>query len=180
MRKTFPKILLGLLVLFIGLQFIRSDQTNPATDPSLSLFSVAAPDARVREILERSCFDCHSNQTVWPWYSQIAPFSWTVSHDVEEGREHLNFSTWAELPVDEKIHKLEELCEEIEAGKMPMGNYLLLHPDGDLSNEEKILLCQWTARERADLSGSAPAGESKEAAKSADEQKENLEKDRKR
>ena len=153
MRKTFSKILLGLLVLFIGIQFIRPDRSNPATDPSLSLAAVSAPDVRVTDILQRSCYDCHSNESRWPWYSQIAPISWTVAHDVEEGREHLNFSTWGNYPVDEKLHLLEELCEEIEKGKMPMGNYLLVHPDADLSEEEKVLLCQWAAKETAALGG---------------------------
>ena len=161
MRKTFSRILLGLLVLFIGIQFIRPDQSNPVADPSLSLAAVSAPDARVKEILQRSCYDCHSNESRWPWYSQVAPISWTVAHDVEEGREHLNFSTWGQYPPDERIHLLEEICEEIEKGKMPMGNYLLMHPEADLTDEETILLCQWTAKETAALGGKAEAdGES--------------------
>lgn len=161
MRKTFPKILLGLLVLFIGIQLIRPEQSNPTSDPALSIAAVASPDARITGILQRSCYDCHSNESRWPWYSQIAPVSWTVAHDVEEGREHLNFSTWGSYSNEDKLHLLDELCEEIEKGKMPMGNYLMMHPEADLTEEEQMILCQWTVRERTRLGGAADSDGSK-------------------
>ena len=157
MRKTFPRILLVLFLIFIGIQLVRPERTNPAADPKLSIASAAAvvPDERVTSVLERSCFDCHSNQTRWPWYSQVAPISWTVANDVEEGRDHLNFSTWGSYSTEDKLHALKDLCEEVTEGKMPPGNYLMTHGDADLSEVEREFLCQWANQERARLGGSA-------------------------
>jgi hypothetical protein len=165
MRKPLPRILLFLLVLFLGLQVIRPEMTNPASDPKLFIGSAAAaaPDSRVMATLERSCFDCHSNQSRWPWYTRIAPLSWTVAHDVEEGREHLNFSTWGSYSAEEKQDLLEELCEEVEKGHMPPGNYLLVHGEADLSEADKEILCRWASEERARVGGGAsPSTEEEE------------------
>jgi hypothetical protein len=160
MRKTFPRILLALLILFIGIQFVRPEQTNPASDPKLSIASAAAvaPDERVLGIINRSCFDCHSNQTRWPWYSKVAPLSWTVAHDVEEGRGKMNFSLWGSYSTEDKLHALKDLCEEVTEGKMPPGNYLIAHGDADLSDAERDLLCAWANQERVRL-GASPTGE---------------------
>jgi hypothetical protein len=85
--------------------------------------------------------NCHSHQTVWPWYSAIAPASWLVAHDVAEGREHLNLSDWARVPVEKRAHKLEEVCEETRKGHMPPRLYLMLHPEAKLSEQDSKLLC---------------------------------------
>ena len=97
----------------------------------------------VNAVLRRSCYDCHSNETVWPWYSQIAPVSWLVARDVNDGRKHLNFSVWESYDEKRKAKKLTEIGEEVGEGEMPMAIYLPAHPDAKLSEAEKTLLVEW-------------------------------------
>ena len=123
--------LLGLLILFIIIQFIPygRDHTNPAV--------VAEPawdSAVTRDLAVRACFDCHSNETEWAWYSNIAPVSWLVQQHVDEGREELNFSEW-HLPQE-----ADEAAETVREGSMPTRDYLLLHPEARLSDEELMML----------------------------------------
>jgi mono/diheme cytochrome c family protein len=86
---------------------------------------------QTRELAQRACFDCHSNETKWPWYSNVAPISWLVQHDVDEGRHEMNFSEW-----DKPQHEAHEAAEVIEEGEMPMAIYLPLHPEAKLTPEE--------------------------------------------
>ena len=92
---------------------------------------------QTRELAQRACFDCHSNETVWPWYSNVAPVSWLVQHDVDEGRQRLNFSEWGRGGEGEET---EELYEVIVENKMPMPNYLITHPEARLTDGEKAAL----------------------------------------
>jgi hypothetical protein len=105
---------------------------------------------QTRAIAKRACFDCHSNETAWPWYSNIAPVSWLIYRDVSLGREHFNFSEWDVHPTlpehegegEEHQHSADVIREVLEAGKMPPAPYLLLHPEARLSGEEKQILIQ--------------------------------------
>ncbi|MCB8945661.1 MAG: heme-binding domain-containing protein [Ardenticatenaceae bacterium] len=94
---------------------------------------------QTRELADRACFDCHSNETVWPWYSHVAPVSWLVQHDTDEGREHLNFSTWNE---GGKGREPDEAMEVIAEGEMPPPVYLITHPEARLTAVEKEALMQ--------------------------------------
>ena len=134
---TLKRILLALVILFIAIQFIPVERSNPAESAPLDVPSAIAP------ILKSSCFDCHSNQTVWPWYSKVAPVSWVIADHVEDGRRHLNFSTWYEYSPKKQLKKLDELAEEVEEGKMPMEQYLYLHSEAKLSAEQKEKLVNW-------------------------------------
>jgi len=91
-------ITLGALLL--GMQLYRPERTNPVSDPALSFQEVEKPPAELTALLNRACMNCHSHQTAWPWYSNVAPASWLVASDVAEGREHLNFSEWGKLPQE--------------------------------------------------------------------------------
>ena len=129
------KILLGLIVLFVVIQFIPygKDHTNPPV--------VAEPQwdsPQTRALFMRACGDCHSNETKWPWYSNVAPISWSVAHHVEEGREHFNVSMWGA----QKKNKADEAAEEVEEGEMPLKSYLLAHPEARLSDAEKEALIE--------------------------------------
>jgi hypothetical protein len=97
---------------------------------------------QTRELAARTCFDCHSNQVVWPWYSNIAPVSWLVQRHVDEGREHLNFSDWNQSHAEHghEEHESEELGESVLEGEMPPANYLLNHPEAKLTNDERAAL----------------------------------------
>jgi hypothetical protein len=132
-----------LIALGAGIQFIRPDRTNPSVDPSLDFIYVAAPPAEIRGILQRSCYDCHSHQTRWPWYSAVAPASWLVAGDVSDGRSHLNLSEWGSYPRGRRIARLESIMAEVDKGEMPPSSYLFLHRGAALSSEEKEVLLSW-------------------------------------
>lgn len=139
--RPLPRVLLVLVILFIAIQVIRPDKTNPPVEADM--INELSPPPIVAAALQRACYDCHSHETQWPWYSAIAPVSWLVAHDVDEAREHLNFSKWASYTLPVAIHKLEEATEEVEEGKMPLLKYRLLHPESRLSEDEKDAFLRW-------------------------------------
>lgn len=142
--KKLLKITAILIVLtFAVLQFFRPDHTNP---PIVMADSLQAP-ADVHAVLSRSCNDCHSNNTVYPWYSNVSPFSWFLADHIEHGRSELNFSIWNTYSPDKKLRKLEEICEQVESGFMPLPSYLWIHRDAALNEDEAKMLCDWTAAE---------------------------------
>ena len=140
--------LLVLSILFIGAQAIRPDKTNPTVVTADTMPARLHVPPGVETVLRRACYDCHSHQTQWPWYSHIAPASWLLIDHVNDGRRHLNFSAWAQYDAKKAGRKLEEICEEIEAGAMPLRSYLALHPRARLSAQEVQALCDWANEER--------------------------------
>ena len=149
--KWLKRVALAILILFVVAQFVRPNMTNPQVDESRTLQARAQIKPEVYAIMERSCNDCHSNKTTWPWYSQIAPGSWYLSRHVEQGRRELNISDWARYDTRRATHKLEAICDEVKSGEMPMKSYLLLHPSASLSEDDKKALCDWTNEERTRL-----------------------------
>lgn len=129
---------LGLVVMLVLAQFIPVGRTNPPVGEELQ----APPE--VMAVLRQSCYDCHSNETVWPAYSRVAPISWLVAHDVNEGRDAANYSEWGELSGDDKVELLEETWEEVEKGKMPPKKYTFIHQDARLSYSDRATLREWT------------------------------------
>jgi len=128
-----------LIVAFIGIQFVHIDRTNP---PITGEIEAPAP---VKEILRRSCYDCHSNETVWPWYSYIAPASWLLESDVNEGRKELNFSEWNGYDEKRKLKKIKEIWEEVNEGEMPEWDYVIMHSEAGLSDADTQIIREWTA-----------------------------------
>ena len=141
--KLVSKVLLGFGALLVLIQLVRPSQTNP---PSTG--TIQAP-AEVITLLERACYDCHSNETKWPWYSQVAPVSWLVSRDVNDARKHLNFSEWENYEAGRKLKKLEELVEEVGEGEMPLAIYVPLHPEAKLTAADRSVLVEWAKRKGA-------------------------------
>ena len=139
-KKTVLKIIVALLVV---IQFFRIDKTTTPIDESKDFVSVTNPPAQIATIIKTSCYDCHSNQTNYPWYTNIAPVSWWIGHHIEEGREHLDFSNWGDYSKKKADHKLEEFYEEVEEGEMPLSSYTRLHGEAALSEEDKVLLIAW-------------------------------------
>lgn len=131
----------GLVLALIVMQLFRPERTNPASDPSASFEAVVKPPKEVTSSLKRACHDCHSNQTAWPWYSNIAPVSWLIASDVNEGRAHLNFSNWTQAGAEGENPDVEDLCSEVREGKMPLPGYRLLHPQAKLSGQELAGVC---------------------------------------
>ncbi|MCB9848978.1 MAG: heme-binding domain-containing protein [Phycisphaeraceae bacterium] len=131
-------IVVGVLLLVaVGIQFRPVNRSNPPVT-----MVVDAPP-QVMSILKRSCFDCHSNETVWPWYSYVAPVSWLVADDVEEGREHVNFSAWDGYDAEDRADLIGECWKEVSRGKMPLKKYLRMHPDAALSQEDLVAIAEW-------------------------------------
>ncbi len=139
-------LLLGLAVVFVLANLVPVSRTNPPVEQE-----VDAPPA-ARAVLERSCYDCHSHATRWPWYAWVAPASWLLAYDVTEAREHLNFSTWGRYDREERAENLEEIAEVLEEGEMPPWFYLPLHPDARLSDAELAAVRAWTG------AGDGPGG----------------------
>ena len=134
--------LMMVLLVLVAIQFIPVEQTNPRVVGEIEVPSDVA------DVLRTSCYDCHSNETIWPVYAKVAPFSWLMSRDVRIGREELNFSEWSEASDRRKDIKLEQIEDEVTEGKMPLWFYLPLHPDARLSDEEKALIVEWSRAER--------------------------------
>jgi hypothetical protein len=153
--KVVGKILKWLLIIvgvvFLGAQFKRPPRTNPPVDQTQTLEAHTQMTPQVGAVLSRSCNDCHSNNTTWPWYTNVAPVSWFIADHVEDGRRHLNFSEWGKGDERRKRKKLEEICEEVRDGAMPLSSYTPLHPQAKLTPEDIKTLCDWTEAERARL-----------------------------
>ena len=130
-------IVVVIVVLLIGIQFVPVSKTNPPVTGEIK-----APE-NVMQILRTSCYDCHSNEVKWPWYSNVAPASWLVVYDVNEAREHMNFSEWQSYSAEDKAEDIEESWEEIEEGEMPLWYYLILHSEAELSDEDKETIKNW-------------------------------------
>ena len=128
---------LAFCVAFIAIQLVPVSRTNPPVQGDLN----ASPE--VASVLRRACYDCHSNETVWPWYSRLAPVSWVIAHDVNEGRAELNFSTWNQLSVDKQAKAMKESWKEVAEGEMPTWYYVILHPEARLSAKDRSLLQAW-------------------------------------
>ncbi|MFT3868825.1 MAG: heme-binding domain-containing protein [Nibricoccus sp.] len=143
------KVLIGLLVLFLAIQLLR-----PAKDQGLppgpnDLIVRTDPDPGIKQLLVNTCYDCHSNQTRYPWYTEVQPFGWWIAHHVKEGKSHLNFSTLGELSPKRAAQKLEQCADEVSEGEMPLASYKLAHPAARLTPAQRKLLSNWFGIERA-------------------------------
>ena len=130
-------IFIVVIILLIAIQFVPVNKTNPPVTGEIK-----APE-NVMQILRTSCYDCHSNEVKWPWYSNIAPASWLVAYDVNEAREHMNFSEWQSYSAEDKADDIEEIWEEVQEGEMPLWYYLILHSEAELSENDKVILKDW-------------------------------------
>lgn len=144
-------ILLGLLAILIIIQFFRIDKSTPKFDSSNDFMALESPPENVSEILTNACYDCHSYETKFPWYSEVAPFSWWLAHHIDEGREHLNLSLWGEYPAKRKRHKLKDMIEEVDEGEMPLNSYTWAHRDAKLTEDEKHELIGWLEEVQAGM-----------------------------
>jgi hypothetical protein len=159
-RRTILRlVLLLVLVILVVDRLAGPARSNPPVDPAQRLEAVAAPPERVRATLRRACYDCHSNETRWPWYARVPPASWLVARDVNEGRGEVNFSGWGGYTAARQARKLQEACELVEKGEMPLGIYLAVHREARLAPGDVREICEWAAAEARRL---APAGAARE------------------
>jgi len=141
MKKKLKWVVGGLIVLFGLLQFTNPARTNPPVVQDL--MATNAPPPQVVASLRAACYDCHSNETKWPWYSRIAPASWLVVWDVDEGRRHLNLSDWPANDLTRAAKRLDRMSEEIDYHQMPPGKYTIIHTDARLTDSQRKELTGW-------------------------------------
>ena len=153
------KVLIVLLVAFVIIQFFPIDKTNPPVNKSTDFLVIKRTPENVAKLIKTSCYDCHSNETKYPWYSNLQPFGWFLKSHIEEGRKHLNFSNFATYTPDRQAHKLSEAAEEVEGGDMPLSSYTIVHTDANLSAEQKVLMVNYFREIENDtrLSNNLPA-----------------------
>jgi hypothetical protein len=147
-KSLLTKILIAFGVLAVLIQLYRPSRENPVTDPSLAAPAHLGIPPRVAATLRTSCYDCHSNESVWPWYSAIAPASWLVARDVTQGRKRLNFSEWGNYPQSRQVSLLGDIAEEVSKEEMPYPPYLILHPEARLSKAGRDSLVVWANDEQ--------------------------------
>jgi hypothetical protein len=148
LRKVLKWIAVAVALVFVGAQFVPVGMSNPPFDRSRSLEARLRVTPEVSAILARSCNDCHTQQTRYPWYSKVAPFSWLLADHIREGRDHLNFSNWASYDAEEQDLLLQNVCRITKRGAMPIKSYLYIHRDAKLSEADVQTLCNWTNAER--------------------------------
>lgn len=142
------KIAIGCIILLVIIQFIRIDKTNPEVVIENDFIVQTNPPEHIQTILKTSCYDCHSNESTYPWYTNVAPISWWVKQHINEAREELNFSEWGTFKEKRKKHKLEEGAEMIEESEMPLPSYLISHSEAKLTTEQKNELIAWFKAEK--------------------------------
>ncbi len=134
---TLKQLFLVTLLILVGVQFVPVERTNPPVE------SPKVGPQPVMDLFRRACFDCHSNETIWPRYAKVAPFSWLVARDVNRGREKLNFSTWNRLSLHDQETVRAEIWKKVKSGDMPPPFYMLGHPEGLVTTDHHQILRAW-------------------------------------
>uniref|UniRef100_UPI004049E496 heme-binding domain-containing protein n=1 Tax=Flavobacterium sp. TaxID=239 RepID=UPI004049E496 len=137
------KILIGLLVVLVAIQFFQIDKTNPVADEKLDFLVMNNTSPEIASQIKASCYDCHSNQSTYPAYTNVQPIGWFVKNHIEEGKEHLNFSEFGSYTAKKQAHKLEESYELIEEAEMPLSSYTIIHKEAVLDATQKTALINY-------------------------------------
>jgi len=144
LKKWLPRTALGAAVVLLALQATNPARTNPPVTPGADLCATNPPPAAVVTLLHNACYDCHSYETTWPWYAHIAPASWLVADDVNEGRKHLNFSQWPQGDPAKAAKTLDRINEVIDYKEMPPAKYTVIHTNARLTESQRQLLLDWS------------------------------------
>jgi len=145
MKKRSARLAILALVVVLAVQFVPVAEINPPAEGNVEI----SPE--LKAVLRRACYDCHSNETVWPWYSRVAPVSWLIVRDVTKGRAELNFSAWSQYNTRRRARKLKEIRQQIEKGKMPQWYYVAVHSNARLSATDRELVLQWVGLDASGL-----------------------------
>lgn len=159
MKKIIKNILLLLLVAFVIIQFIHppkniADASTLMTNDISKVYVV--PDS-VRQILKTSCYDCHSNNTTYPWYSKIQPVAWWLNDHIEEGKKEINFSEFATYRIGRQYKKMDEILKQVKEDEMPLSSYTLIHKNAILTQNQKATISNWAASVRDTIKANNPA-----------------------
>lgn len=146
--KIVKKVALALLVVFVALQFYRPEKNQAQGNHTAFFITQSNPSTEVKLILQESCYDCHSNNTKYPWYNNLAPVSYWLSNHIKDGKKHLNFSDWKNYSDKKKDHKLEEVVEMLEADEMPLKEYTWTHEKARLTEVQQNAVIAWAKKTR--------------------------------
>jgi len=149
--KWRKKLFLALLVVLVVIQFIQPARNKSSEILSTDLAKTIDVPGNVQGPLKTACYDCHSNNTNYPWYSRIQPFGWLLAGHIKKGKADLNFSEFGSYSVRVQISKLNEIANSIKDGTMPLNSYTIIHKKAQLSKEDKVLLIDWAARTKDGL-----------------------------
>ena len=156
-KKILKRTFQILLVAFIVIQFFHPAKNQAEGISNNDITKLYAVPADVQTILKTSCYDCHSNNTAYPWYNNIQPVAWFLDDHVKEGKKHLNFSEFATYRIGKQYKKLEEVNGEVKDGEMPLDNYLWIHRDAALNDQQKLTLANWVNAVRDSIKANYPA-----------------------
>lgn len=145
------KISVILLVAFILIQFFPIDKNNPAPTPQMDFLTIKNTPETTAKLIRNGCYDCHSNETKYLWYSNVQPIAWFLQDHIEEGRKELNFSTFATYEPKRQAHKLAEAIEQIEKGEMPLDSYIIAHSEAKFSEAQKQEVIQYLKLVESDI-----------------------------
>ena len=145
-KKIWRRILAGAVLVFLGMQFFNPSLKNPPVVPGHDLVATNPPPPEVAALLHEACYDCHSNETRWPWYAHVAPVSWWIVSHMKEGRDNLNFSEWPHNDANAAGDELGSIGHQVQTHKMPLPSYtwLGLHPEARLTEEQRGRILKWT------------------------------------
>jgi hypothetical protein len=154
--KLWKKIVLALAVVFVILQFIRPEKNvgNSSTHNIAQQFTIPPG---VQTILQRSCYNCHSNNTVYPWYEEVEPVGWFLAKHIRDGKRGLNFDEYTTYRLMKQYRRFQDIIDKIEGDEMPLPSYLLIHTDAKLSKSQKDELIQWCTAMRDSMKAKFPA-----------------------
>jgi hypothetical protein len=152
MSRRLKQAAVVFVVVFAAAQLVRPERANPATDVNRTIRAHVGAASGLPAVLDRSCRDCHSNETAWPWYTRVAPVSWLMAQGVKEGRTAVNFSEWAAYQPERQRILLALSCQDASEGRMP-GPYTLLHPETRLSAQDVETICSAARQAEAQTAG---------------------------
>jgi len=156
MKKIFKRILIALLIIFIAIQFIRPAK-NRSEGISANDISTKypVPDS-VQAILKVACYDCHSNNTRYPWYEEIQPVAWWLNNHIKDGKRGLNFSEFTSYRIKKQFHRLDDINKQVKKNEMPLSSYTLIHTDAKLTEGQKLAIAAWATSIRDSIKAHYP------------------------
>ena len=143
LKKILKPVLIIALVLLVLIQFFQIDKTNPPVTIGQDFLEATNPPPAINSLIKKACYDCHSNTSKYPWYTNIQPVAWWVEGHIRNGRKELNFSTWTTYERKRQAHKLDECVEVLEEKEMPMLSYMVAHPEAWINAEQREQLANW-------------------------------------
>jgi hypothetical protein len=144
--KSFKISLLVLLIVFVGIQFIPTKRNQSENVPKTDFIIVNNAPKNIKNTFQTSCYDCHSNNTLYPWYNKVQPVAWLLENHIEEGKAELNFSEWDLYSDRRKKSKLKSIISQIEDNEMPLSSYTIIHKNANLSNQQKSEIIDWISK----------------------------------